>query len=133
MVGLLCIAASGFAKPLEYGEDRTPVGAEVGRIVDNSTYSNANNILMFVTNHGNFGRDLAGVFGRDAGTFFPYVSHDDITSGLLDTWVIYAAGLWIGGVVNGETRVAIAEYSDEFIPGPMDQILSINGGLSFAG
>lgn len=128
MAGLLCLAASGFARPLEYGEDRVPAGAPHGRIVDNSTYINANNILMFVTNHGNFCRDLSGVFGRDAGTFFPYVSNDDITSGLLDTWVIYAAGLWIGGVVNGEVRVAIAEFSDEFIPGPMDQIVSIEGG-----
>ncbi len=127
MAGLLCIAASGFAKPLEYGEAKVQASAEVGRIVDNSTYINANNILMFVTNHGNFGRDLSDVFGRDAGTFFPYVSNDDITSGLLDTWVIYAAGLWIGGMVNGETRVAIAEYSDEFIPGPMDQVASVNG------
>ena len=52
--------------------------------IDNTTYVDANTILMFVTNHGNFGRDLAGVFGYDAGTFFPYTTVDDIESGLRD-------------------------------------------------
>jgi hypothetical protein len=48
------------------------------RWIDNDTYVNANKILMFVTNHGNFGRDLAGVFGYDYGTFYPYFSIEDM-------------------------------------------------------
>ena len=35
------------------------------RVVDNTTFIDANRILMFVTNHGNFGRDLADFFGND--------------------------------------------------------------------
>ena len=34
----------------------------------NDVFIDANRVLMFVTNHGNFGRDLAGVFGNDYGT-----------------------------------------------------------------
>ncbi len=87
--------------------------------IDNSTYINANNILMFVTNHGNFGRDLSDVFGYGAGTFYPYISIDAIESGQQDSYVLYAAGIWVGGLVNGEVRATIAEYSDEYVPGPM--------------
>ncbi|MDH3938915.1 MAG: hypothetical protein OEV68_16450, partial [candidate division Zixibacteria bacterium] len=87
--------------------------------VDNDTYINVNRILMFVTNHGNFGRDLSGVFGLDAGTFFPYSTNEAIQSGLSANYCLYASGLWIGGKVQGQTRVAISEYSSEYVPGPM--------------
>ena len=89
--------------------------------VDNEQYINANNILMFVTNHGNFARDLAGVFGYDYGTFYPYNTVEDIQSGALDNSIVYASGLWMGAVdsASGETRVIIAEYEDEYVPGPM--------------
>ena len=90
--------------------------------VDNSHYINANDILMFVTNHGNFGRDLSGVIGIDAGTWYPY-------SGDMDEYFnaqpvvyhipLYAAGVWISGVVNDEIRVAVSEYASEFVPGTM--------------
>ncbi|MCK4462549.1 MAG: dockerin type I repeat-containing protein [candidate division Zixibacteria bacterium] len=116
-VGLLCLAASVLAMP--------PTGTEPpvydnSRSWDNTTYINAGNILMFVTNHGNFGRDLAGVFGLDAGTFYPYVDNESINNGSLDDCVLYAAGLWLGGKVNNQIRIAIAEYSDEYVPGPME-------------
>ncbi len=116
-IGLLCLAASVLAIP--------PTGTEPpvydnSRSWDNTTYINAGNILMFVTNHGNFGWDIAGVFGYDAGTFYPYVDNASINDGSLDDCVLYAAGLWVGGLVNGEIRMAIAEYSDEYVPGPME-------------
>ncbi len=116
MAGLILLAATVSAMP--------PVGLEQpnddqGRAWDNETYINAADILMFVTNHGNFGRDLAGVFGYDGGTFYPYATIEDIESGLLTNYVLYAAGLWVGGKVNGEIRVSVAEYSDEYVPGPM--------------
>lgn len=96
-------------------------------VVDNATYINANKILMFVTNHANFCRDLSGVFGHDAGTFYPYVDDASINDGSLDDYILYASGLWVGGLVNGETRVAVAEYSDEYVPGPMDEFVSATG------
>ena len=87
--------------------------------VDNETYIAANNILMFVTNHGNFGRDLAGVFGNDYGTYFPFTSVEDINEGRTRS-PYYAGGLWIGGVddATNDTLVVISEYSSEYVPGP---------------
>jgi len=96
-------------------------------VVDNATYINANKILMFVTNHANFCRDLSGVFGHDAGTFYPYVDDASINDGSLDDYILYASGLWVGGLVSSEIRVAVAEYSDEYVPGPMDSVLSVSG------
>jgi len=89
--------------------------------IDNVQYINANNILMFVTNHGNFGRDLGGTFGYDYGTFYPYNTVDDILEGRLINSIVYASGLWIGAhdSATGEVRVTVAEYDDEYVPGPM--------------
>ncbi len=89
------------------------------RDLDNTTYIDGNNILMFVTNHGSFGRDLDDVFGYDAGTFYPYVDIGSIEDGSLSNYVLYAAGIWLGGKIAGDTRLAIAEYNDEYVPGPM--------------
>lgn len=86
---------------------------------DNDTYIDANKILMFVTNHGDFARDLTGVFGYVCGTFYPYNGIENIYNGTLTSTVLYAGGLWLGGKVNGEIRVAVAEYEDEYVPGPM--------------
>jgi hypothetical protein len=87
--------------------------------VDNTTFINANNILMFVTNYGSFGRDLAGYFGNDYGTYFPFSTEEAITSGADVRSPLYAGGLWIGGVVESETRVTVSEYASEYVPGPM--------------
>ncbi len=87
--------------------------------IDNTTYIDANRILMFVTNHGNIGRDLTDYFGYDYGTFYPYVSTDLIQNGTNISSPLYTAGIWMGGRVNGEIRIALSEYSSEFVPGPM--------------
>ncbi len=91
-------------------------------VVDNATLVDANNILMFVTNHGNFGRDLSGMFGYDYGTWYPYTG--DLNDYANHTIVanyspLYAAGLWIGGKVDNQVRVSVSEYTSEFVPGPM--------------
>lgn len=89
--------------------------------VDDLTYIDANKILMFVTNHGNFGRDLAGVFGNGYGTYYPFTTIDGILSGANISSVLYAGGLWLAGVDNatGDTLVTVSEYSSEYVPGPM--------------
>ncbi len=89
-------------------------------IIDNTSYINANRIFMFVTNHGNFGRDLSGVFGYDYGTWFPYTSISDIAAGI-DKSPYYAGGLWVGAIdsATNQIRMAVAIYSDEYVPGPM--------------
>ncbi len=87
--------------------------------IDNSTYINANDILMFVSNRGTYARDIGGVFGYDYGTFYPFTSVEDIISGTNTTSPLFAAGLWLGGLVGGELRVTVAEFSTEYWPGPM--------------
>lgn len=120
---IFIVALPVLAAPPYKSRTEHPISA----VVDNATYINANKILMFVTNHGNFGRDLSGVFGYDAGTFYPYFDNASIEDGSEAKYALYASGLWIGGKVNGETRVIIAEYSDEYIPGPMDEFVSVSG------
>ncbi|MCP4569737.1 MAG: T9SS type A sorting domain-containing protein [FCB group bacterium] len=93
--------------------------------IDNTSYIDVNRILMFVTNHGNFGRDLSGVFGYDYGTWYPYTGdlHDiyyDVKQAAQHS-PLYAGGLWIGAVdsANGEIRVTASELSSEYVPGTM--------------
>ncbi len=105
------------APPQGRGKDFTWGGQSLA--IDNGTFINANNIMMFVTNHGNFGRDLTDRFGQDAGTFYPYTSIEAVADGSQNSYVLYASGLWIGGKVGSDTRIVIAEYSDEYVPGPM--------------
>jgi len=75
--------------------------------LDNDDRMNVNNLDMFVTNHGSFGWDLAT---SQPGLRFP--------NGTLKT-ALFAAGIWVGAKVQGEIRTAVAEYSQEFAPGPM--------------
>lgn len=77
---------------------------------DTDTRLDMNNLEMFVYNDGNFAYDNANVLGKTDGLYFP--------RGTKKT-VIYAAGIWIGAKVGSDIRLAIAEYSSEFVPGPM--------------
>ncbi len=93
-------------------------------IVDNTTIFDGNRILMFVTNHGNFGRDLGGTFGYDYGSWYPYTGNiSDYADHTIfgDYTPNYASGLWAGAVdsATGDTLVTISEYSSEYVPGPM--------------
>jgi hypothetical protein len=92
--------------------------------IDNTTFIDANRILMFVTNHGNFGRDLSGYFGNDYGTYYPFTTEEAISSGANVSSVLYAAGIWIGGVdvATDDTLVTVSEFSSEYVPGPMTDL-----------
>lgn len=118
---VLLLAITAGAAPPQRANNNYKDTPTFNLTVDNDTYINANNILMFITNHGNFARDLSGVFGHDYGTFFPYNTIEELESGALDASVNYASGLWIGAIdsATGTSRIAIAEYSDEYVPGPM--------------
>ena len=76
-------------------------------VVDTGTQVSANRIAMFVTNIGSFTWDLTT---GNSGLEFP--------KGTGNT-AVFAAGLWMGAKVAGETRVTVAEYSQEYVPGPM--------------
>ncbi len=66
-----------------------------------------NNLDMVVTNHGSLAFDFTG----NAGLVYPKGSGHT---------AVFASGLWIGARVNGLTRVAVAEYGQEYVPGPME-------------
>ena len=91
--------------------------------VDNTTHIDINRILMFVTNHGNFGRDLSGLFGHDYGTWYPFTGDtSDYHTGVVSNYTPnYASGLWVGAIdsASGDTLTTISEYSSEYVPGPM--------------
>ena len=65
----------------------------------------ANRVNMFVTNLGRFAAD--GGTGN-GGLLWPRGSSQS---------AVYASGLWLGGKVNGQVRVTVADYSTEYGPG----------------
>jgi len=77
---------------------------------DVRSFIGVNNLQMVVSNIGSFAFDPSGYFGKNDGLYFPRGT---------DKTVVFAAGLWMGARVNGSPRVSIAEYSSEFVPGPM--------------
>ncbi len=79
--------------------------------IDHHAFIDANQLLMFVTNEGSFAHDNAGVMGRPDGLYFP--------KGSDYTWM-YAGGLWLGGYVEDNLRVSVAEYTHTYTPGPMN-------------
>ncbi len=81
--------------------DRVQVLSQARRI-------DVNNINMFVTNYGTFANDIENQ--GNAGLFFP--------KGTIKT-AVYQSGIWLVGKVGGQLRAAIAEYSQEFVPGKM--------------
>lgn len=84
---------------------------ESRRIIDLLKRIDVNEIDMFVTNLGVFGRDFYG----GSGMFYPRGT---------DHSCMYSAGIWIGGISETEfLRVALAEYTPEYRPGTM-----IDGG-----
>jgi len=118
ILAIVLLSRPAGSVPPDSRPDRMPASLSI----DNSTYIDANNILMFVTNHGNFGRDLGRVFGNDYGTYYPYNGVEDILNGVNDRSVLYVAGLWIGGVdsAKNDTLVTVSDFSSEYVPGPMD-------------
>jgi hypothetical protein len=89
--------------------------------LSSEVWIDANKLLMFVTNTGQFANQKANTFGKSDGLYFPFSSVEDIESGVADNTVIFAAGPWIGGIdsATGETLTVISEFSDEYYPGPM--------------
>ncbi len=80
-------------------------------VYDRETYLDINQLLCFFYNDGQFAYDNANILGKTDGLYYPRGG---------DKTVIYAAGLWMGAKVNGQIRLAVAEFSSEYVPGPMD-------------
>jgi len=103
MLGL-AVAEPAFAHlPLHTQGTRPPII----NVIDTGQKVDANSISMFVTNIGSFAYDLGT---GNSGLEFP--------KGTGNTCV-FAAGLWLGAKVGNEIRVTVAEYGQEFGPGPM--------------
>jgi len=117
VLSLLALAVSAFAL--------APLGGKFNQkeslIRDTNTWIDANLILMFVTNKGSIAYDQPGSFGKNDGLYFPFTGTTDINDGSNTTSVIFAAGIWVGAVdaANGDTLITVAEYSDDYYPGPM--------------
>jgi len=76
-----------------------PQGFDLSQRID------ANQISMAVTNVGSFASDL---LTGQAGLEYPRGSGKT---------AVYAGGLWLGAMAGGLRRGAIAEYSQEYVPG----------------
>lgn len=101
--------ADASAAPPGMRSSRRPAAHRSAAVTDNAGRVNANNLDMFVTNHGSFGWDLSTT---GPGLIYP--------AGTTKT-VLFAAGIWVGAQVNDTIRTCIAEYSQEYSPGPMYQ------------
>lgn len=100
----------------------TPSPPNSNFVLDQNTFLDINDLLMFAYNNGNVAYDAIQHFGRAEGFYFPYSGDPNAPGNLTN---VYAAGLWLGGKVGGDIRCAVAEYNAEFVPGPM-----IGGGPS---
>jgi len=108
VVGLMALTpmvAPGVAQARPWSESAsTPHRA--ASIMDNDRFP-ITNLDLVVANHGSFGYNLAT---GGAGLVYPRGSGHT---------AIFAAGPWIGGKVGGELRLAIGDYGQEYVPGPM--------------
>lgn len=80
--------------------------------IDRTAFIGINNLQMMVSNVGSFAFDPTNHFGKTDGLYFPRGT---------DKTVVYAAGIWIGARVEGEERVAVGEFTQEFRPGVMEK------------
>jgi hypothetical protein len=108
---VLAIAIAGAAaaeRPKEPGESDGPDPRYRPMIIDNTTWIDANNINMVVTNHGSFAYDLTT---QDPGLEYPKGT---------DKQCVYAGGIWIGCKVGSEVRVTAGSFTQEYTPGPIN-------------
>src|SRR5262245_8230844 len=88
-----------------------PVAPARASVVVRDSLFDANELRMTVTNVGNFASDAGGTPVYYPGLEWPKGSGHG---------AIFAGGLWVGAIVNGQTRVTVAEYASEFAAGPLD-------------
>ncbi|MBD3218056.1 MAG: hypothetical protein GF310_07245 [candidate division Zixibacteria bacterium] len=107
-LALLLMGSLVWAEPYDQNKDQS---ADIAQDTDKDTYLNINNLLCFIYNNGNFAYDSDMVFGKNDGLYYPRGT---------DKTVVYAAGIWVGAMVNGQVRITIAEYGTEYVPGNME-------------
>lgn len=117
LCGLLLLTALTVSAAAPPAGTKAPQNASA--IIDNLNWIDANRLLMFVGNTGNFAYDAGQYFGKNDGLYYPYSNVEFIQAGILDNTVIFDAGIWIGGKDGDSVFATVAEYSTEFVPGPM--------------
>ena len=119
VLGLLLLTVSAFGLAPYGGKFKQ----QESQILDTDTWIDANRILMFVTNKGSFAYDQGGFLGKNDGLYYPFVTLDKIADGSENKTVIFAGGIWLGAIDKSvtpwDTLISVAEYADDFFPGPM--------------
>lgn len=103
---MACVAGIAFAAPQKSAARKKARPAKSSRTqITDLQRIDINNISMVVKNTGSFAYDTES---GGAGLEFP--------KGTGKT-AVFAAGLWMGALVNGKVTVSVAEYSDDYKPG----------------
>jgi hypothetical protein len=115
LLGLVVLCSVAIAAP----NTKRTATPQKSAVLSTDKFIDANRILMFVTNDGEFATDVSNSLGKTDGLYYPYSSVADIQSGENDKSVIYAAGIWMGAVdsLTGDTLITLAEYGTEYYPG----------------
>lgn len=83
------------------------------------SYIDINRSLTFINNMGSIGYNPNGLWSYSGGMFYPYEGDTMDIVNNPDRILMYSGGLFLGGKVGGETRVTVAAYDLEYVPGPM--------------
>ncbi|MCK5125943.1 MAG: T9SS type A sorting domain-containing protein [candidate division Zixibacteria bacterium] len=121
-LGLICLFVLGTALCAAGNPVIKNQPVSFAAATDNQKYITNGDLLMFISNHGNWGRDISGVWGHDYGTYYPYPGFlDQIIAGTYTKSPYYCGGLWLAAIdsATGDTVGAVSTYSDEYTPGPM--------------
>jgi len=112
---VVLISLYSLAVALPPGMTAKPASPGEAMGVDTRTMINVNNLQMFVTNQGGYAEDWALVLetAKNDGLYFPAGT---------DKTVLFSAGIWVGGLVDGDIRLAVGAFdTPEYIQGPADE------------
>jgi hypothetical protein len=110
-LAIALLAASSLAGSSRAGQPlhRRPAQPSSAKTLEVLRRIDVNNINMIISNQGSFANDLGNVMNLGSeGLVYP--------KGTTKT-AVYAAGPWIGAMINGGLHVTVAEYSYEYGPG----------------
>ena len=85
---------------------------------DHFTVLACNNLDLTFSNTCRFGPEIKNGT-HQTGAIYPLVSLDQLDDSIFDPYVLWMAGEWIRGKVNGELRVTASGYTDGYTPGPI--------------
>jgi hypothetical protein len=108
------ISVYSLALALPPGVVSNPAKPSAVMTADNHTMIDVNNLQMFVTNQGGYAEDweLLLETAKNDGLYYPAGT---------DKSVLFSAGIWVGGSVNDQIRLAVGAFdTPEYFQGPAD-------------